>query len=154
MSFEGSGTGSYTDKFKVKGCGSYKGGDAVSLFQLESGNWSITTPSRILTGTYDQIKAGKKFNFSLDQSSHSEFLSFLQVESDDLCGSAPDSNNISSLVIKKFRAKLNKKQTKAKLKLKTRPMTTGRNSQICMCDRFSIFILLRKSFKFRANDGL
>jgi hypothetical protein len=118
MSFEGSGTGSYTDKFKVKGCGSYKGGGAVSLFQMESGNWSITTPSRILTGTYDQVKAGKKFNLSLDQSSHSEFLSFLKAESSDLCGSAPDSNNISSLVFKKFRVKLNKKQTKAKLKLK------------------------------------
>jgi|GEM_PF-1084601 len=118
MSFEGSGTGSYTDKFKVKGCGSYKGGDAVSLFQMESGNWSITTPSRILTGTYDQIKAGKKFNLSLDQSSHSAFLSFLKSESGDLCGSVPDSNSISSLVFKKFSVKLNKKQTKAKLKLK------------------------------------
>jgi len=117
MSLEGSGNGSYTDKFKVKGCGSYKSSDTVSLFQMESGNWSMTTPAGVLTGTYNQIKAGRTFNFSLDETSHSAFLSFLEAESDELCESVTG-NTISSLVIKKFRAKLNKKQTRAKLKLK------------------------------------
>ena len=96
MSFDGSGTGSYTEKFKVKGCGSYKGGDTISLFQIGSGNWSMTTHSGTLTGTYEQIKAGKKFNFSLDEPSHAEFLSFLKAESDELCGSVTDSSTISS----------------------------------------------------------
>jgi len=120
-SFEGSGTGSYTDKFKVKGCDSYKGNNAISL-RMESGNWSITNPSRVLTGTYKEIKPEKKFTFSLDEFSQSEFLSFLKTETDDLCGSTPGSNSISSLVFKKFQVKLNKKQTKAKIKLKVRAM--------------------------------
>lgn len=120
MSFEGSGSGSYADKFKVKRCGSYKNSDTITLLRMESGNWSMTTPSGVLTGTYDQIKAGKKFTFSLDEFSHSEFLSFLKTETDELCGSAPGSNTISNLIINKFRVKLNKKQTKAKLKLKVR----------------------------------
>ena len=122
MSFEGSGNGSYTDKFKVKGCGSFKDSDTISLFQMESGNWSMTTPSQVLTGTYKAIKMEKKFTFSLDALSHSEFLSFLRTETDDLCGSTPGNNSISSLVFKKFKVKLNKKQTKAKIKLKVRAM--------------------------------
>ena len=117
MSFEGSGSGSYTDKFKVKGCGSYKGSDAITL-RMESGNWSMITPSEVLTGTYKVLKPEKKFTFSLDESSRSDFLSFLEAETDDLCGSTPGSNSISSLVFKKFKVKLNKKQTKAKIKLK------------------------------------
>ena len=95
MSFEGSGSGSYTDKFKVKGCGSYKDSDTITLFQMKSGNWSMTTPSGVLTGTYKVIKPEKKFTFSLDGFSHAEFLSFLKADTDDLCGSVPGSNSIS-----------------------------------------------------------
>ncbi len=118
MSFEGSGSGSFTDKIKVEGCGASRGDDTIGQFRMESGDWSITTPSGTLGGTYESIKAEEKFTLTLDESSQSALISLLETRSDKLCDSARVSNAISSLHIKKFSAKLNKKQTKAKLKMK------------------------------------
>ena len=52
MSFEGSGTGDFTEKVKVKGCGSYKADGDVTIFRMESGDWFLETPSGALSGTY------------------------------------------------------------------------------------------------------
>jgi hypothetical protein len=78
----------------------------------------MTGPSGILTGSYSSIKAGRKFALTLDESSRLSFKSLLETRSDELCNLAPGSNTISSLRIGKFVAKLNKKQTKAKLTMK------------------------------------
>jgi len=118
LAFEGAGTGSFAEKINVKSCGAYQGSDLAGEFRMDSGDWSITIPSGILSGTYDTVREEKRFTLELDESSHLALISWLEARSDELCDSAPGSNTISSLHIRNFRANLNKTQTKAKLNIK------------------------------------
>ena len=124
MAFEGSGSGDLTEKLKVKGCGSYKDSDTVALF-MASGSWSLESATETLSGTYDTLKPGKKYQFFLDEASELALASFLEAESNKLCDLAPGSSTISNVVIGKFGAKLNKKQTRAKLKLNVSANRSG-----------------------------
>jgi len=119
FSFDGGGTGTLKGEFKVKSCGSEKNSDVISLFHIGSrGDWSMETSSGSYTGTYNEIRPGKKFSLALDPASYDDLISRLETEADRLCGLPPGSHSINSADIKKFHAKLNKKQTTVKLKLK------------------------------------
>ena len=120
MSFEGSGTGDFAGKVKVKGCGSYKADGDVTQFRMESGNWFLESPTSALSGTYKTEKAGKKFTLFLDEASSNSLVSFLEAASDELCGQAQGVNTVSGMEIRKFTVKLVKNQTKAKLRMKVR----------------------------------
>ena len=126
MSFEGSGTGDFTEKVKVKGCGSYKADGDVTQFRMESGDWFLETPSGALSGTYTTEKAGKKFTLFLDDASSNSLVSFLEAGSDELCGQAQGENTVSGMEIRKFTVKLKKNQTKAKLRMKVRAIRDDR----------------------------
>jgi hypothetical protein len=92
---------------------------------MESGNWSVESSSGTLSGTYDTLKRGSKFQFFLDEPSELSLASFLAAESDGLCDLVPGTSIISNVTIGKFRVKLNKKETKAKLKLELTASHSG-----------------------------
>ena len=118
--FDGGGASGYLeDIIRVRGCGYEKSSDVISFFHMDpKGRWTMDTDSGNYTGTYTELKSGKKFRLELDPSSFSDVIFDLEADSDRLCSLSPGSSSIINTVIETFYAKLNKKRTKINLMLK------------------------------------
>jgi len=122
---DGTGTGVAKEKFSVKRCGKQSyASNFDDLILNSNGTWSVTTQTGAYTGIWTDAnpsKPDKIFNLAFDSGSHTQFTSFLENQAAILCGMAPIT--ITSLSIKTFIAKANKKQSKIAVKLKV--ITTG-----------------------------
>jgi hypothetical protein len=112
FALDGGGSGTYTEIFKIKGCGSQRSTYVLSLFSMTSnGTWIARTTNATLSGNYIAIKSDRRFNLSLDAESLSSLVAALESRVVNVCKSAPGSMSISNPTITQFSAKTNKNHT-------------------------------------------
>jgi hypothetical protein len=118
-SFDGGGTGTLKEAIHIKGCGSVKGHDVISHFAMDpDGQWTLTTPGGSYTGTYTELKSGRRFTLELDSASHARLIATLENVADAACGTSPGTQVIQDETIGTFTAKLSKNRTDMKILLR------------------------------------
>lgn len=115
-----SGTGvlEFKEKFKAKGCGSFKDLDLLSFVANGDGTFDASAPAGDFSGTMMAGDAkGRKWLLSFDNDSFDDYIDYLESVATDLCLT---SVSITAFEWKKFEVKFNKDGSKLKLKLKAK----------------------------------
>jgi len=110
-------------KLKFKGCGRDKTKPAVELFLTEDGRWAVSSDGVAISGQYVATgRKGRKLELTPDAASAAALLAYLEAELGSLCGT-PVTGLVATPTV--LRAKINRRETKATLKLAYRLQGVG-----------------------------